>query len=242
MRNIKKTMIFFWGVLLFLISSTYGKENLTPKNIIIFIGDGMGYNHVDVSSYYQFGEAGKQVYENFPVKFGMSTHMIDGEIYNPDSAWTNFKYVLKRPTDSAASATTLATGTKTYNSAISVDTSKAELTTVMERAEIVGKSTGVVSSVPFSNATLAVFAAHNENRNNYREIAEEMIMESKIDVIMGGGNPLFNPDGTLIEFDRTIGTKESYDITDGDTSNIKNEKTTTNEEEIFKYVGGKCRQ
>ncbi len=223
----------FWGLLLFLVSGILGKENATPKNIILFLGDGMGYNHINVSSYYQFGETGKQVYEKFPVKFGMSSHMIGGVVYNPDSAWTNFNYVKKKPTDSAASGTALATGTKTYKTAISVDSSKVRLQTILEKAEVIGKSTGVVSSVPFSNATPAVFVAHNESRYNYKEIAEEMVMKSTVDVIMGGGNPLFNPDGTPIKLERTIGTKESYDITDGASVNI------SDDEESFKYVGGK---
>ncbi|MCF6269402.1 MAG: alkaline phosphatase [Melioribacteraceae bacterium] len=225
--------VFFWGLILFLVSSSFSKDNITPKNIIIFLGDGMGYNHIDIASYYQFGETGKQVYEKFPVKLGMSSHMIGGVVYNPDSAWTNFNYVKKRPTDSAASGTALATGTKTYYTAISVDSSKTKLLTILERAKMIGKSTGVVSTVPFSNATPAVFVAHNESRYNYREIAEEMILESKVDVIMGGGNPLFNHDGTSIKSERTIGAKESYDIVDGDTSII------TDIEETFKYVGGK---
>ncbi len=149
----------------------------------------MGFNHVKATSYYQFGELGKQIYDSFPVKLAMSTYMIGGEIYNPDSVSANFKFVLKKPTDSAASGTALATGTKTYKAGISVDTNKAKLLTVLDKAEKVGKSSGVVSTVPFSNATPAAFVAHNASRYEYKKIAEEMIMQSSVDVIIGGGHP-----------------------------------------------------
>jgi len=62
-------------------------------------------------------------------------------------------------------------------------------------AESTGKATGVVTSVPFSHATPAAFVAHNESRNNYHEIAHEMIMKSAVDVIMGCGHPFYDDDG-----------------------------------------------
>jgi alkaline phosphatase len=227
--------ILIFGLFLVLITGCSDTTKKSPKNIIIFIGDGMGYNHVDVASFYQFGETGKQVYEAFPVKMGMSTYMVGGEVYNPDSVWVNFNYVKKKPTDSAASGTAIATGTKTYKSGVSVDSAKMKLLTVLDRAELIGKSTGVVSTVPFSNATPASFVAHNESRYNYREIAKEMIMESKVDVIMGGGHPLFNPDGSHIKSHekRVVGEKESYDL------ELSNQMGNSNNEEVYRYVGGK---
>ncbi len=234
MKNISSKLLV---ILLFIvaINGCSKVENKTPKNIIIFIGDGMGYNHVDATSYYQYGETGKQIYEAFPIQMGMSTDMIGGSVYNPDSVQANIKFVKKKPTDSAAAGTAIATGTKTYKSGLSVDSTKTKLLTVLDRAELIGKSTGVVSTVPFSNATPAAFVAHNESRYNYREIAEEMIMESKVDVIMGGGHPLFNPDGSPVQSiaNRIIGKKEAYDKTDGDNSG------ENDNEKLFKYVGGK---
>jgi len=167
----------------------------SPKNVIIFISDGCGYNHVDAVSMYQYGKSGVQVYEQFPVKYGMSHFPADGEKYNPDEAWKSFGYVLQKVTDSAASGTAIATGVKTYNGAIGVDVNKKPLENILERAERHGKATGVVSSVQFAHATPASFVAHNEKRNNIAEIAKEMILESTADVIMGCGNPRFNNDG-----------------------------------------------
>ncbi len=169
----------------------------TPKNVILMISDGCGYNHIDAASIFQFGETGKQIYEQFPVKYGMSTYPINGRHYDPDSAWSDFDYVKIKPTDSAAAATAMATGTKTYNGSIGIDSEKKLSENIIERLEAWGKATGVVSTVPFSHATPAAFVAHNGNRINYEEIAHEMIMNSKVEVIMGGGHPYFNKTGQL---------------------------------------------
>ncbi|MCP4413086.1 MAG: alkaline phosphatase, partial [Gammaproteobacteria bacterium] len=115
--------------------------------------------------------------------------------YDPDSAWTDFKYVKQKPTDSAAAATTMATGIKTYDGGIGVDTSKMSIENIIERMEKFGKATGVVTSVYFSHATPAGFVAHNEHRYNYEQISKEMILESNVDVIMGCGHPYFDDDG-----------------------------------------------
>jgi len=60
-----------------------------------------------------------------------------------------------------------------------------------------GKSVGVLSSVPISHATPATFGAQNVSRNNYLDIASQMINEGTIDVLMGGGNPLYDDNGDL---------------------------------------------
>jgi alkaline phosphatase len=175
-------------------NATVGQVEV-PKNIIFFIADGCGYNQVDAASYYTFGKTGKQSFEQFPIRYGMSTYPIDGNGYDPDSAWASFDYHKKKTTDSAASATAMSTGFKTYNGAIAVDTSKTPLVTIVELVEQKGKATGVVSSVTFAHATPASFVAHNESRGNYEAIAREMILESPVDVIMGCGHPSYDSNG-----------------------------------------------
>ncbi|MCI0494322.1 alkaline phosphatase [candidate division KSB1 bacterium] len=167
----------------------------TPKNIIFMISDGCGYHHIDAASIFQHGKIGVQVYEQFPVKYGMSTYSLDGVHYEPDSAWSRFDYVRNKPTDSAASGTAMATGVKTYNGAIGVDTSKINLKNIIERLEQFGKATGVVTTVPFSHATPACFVAHNEKRSHYVEIARDMILNSPLEVIMGAGHPYYDESG-----------------------------------------------
>jgi len=135
----------------------------SPKNVILFISDGCGFNHIDATSYYQYGKTGEQVYEKFPVKLGVSTYHSEGPVYDEAISWVNFDWMKKKPTDSAASGTAIATGHRTYYGAISYDTSGHALETVIDNYEKEGKSTGVISTVPFSNATPAVFVAHNKS-------------------------------------------------------------------------------
>jgi len=174
-----------------------GSTSKCPKNIILFIGDGLGFNHLNVSNLYQYGKYKKEIYERFPVKMGLSTFPYDGS-YDPQKAWDDFNYVSYGYTDSAAAATALATGFKTKNGIIGLDASGNILRNVLEVAEDSDKSTGVVTSVQMSHATPAGFVAHNQDRNNYEEIANEMIYQSEIDVIMGCGNPYFDSNGEYL--------------------------------------------
>jgi alkaline phosphatase len=177
-----------------------GKAPLA-KNVILMISDGCGYNQIAATNYYTVGRANAQPYEHFPVAVGMSTYSTGNGTtplgYDPDLAWSDFNYVKSGATDSASAGTAMATGIKTYDAAIGMDTNRQPLFSVTERAEALGKATGVVTSVQFSHATPATFVAHNVSRNNYAQIAEEMIMASAVDVIMGTGNPWFDDSGKV---------------------------------------------
>lgn len=165
------------------------------KNVIVMISDGCGYNQIDAASMYQYGKIGVQVYEHFPFKFGMSTYSADGNGYNPQSAWGDFNYVKSGATDSASAGTAMSTGVKTNDRAIGVDMNGNPLKHVAQRAEELGKATGVVTSVQWSHATPASFVAHNVHRDNYEQIAREMVLSSATDVIMGAGHPWFDNNG-----------------------------------------------
>lgn len=174
------------------------------KNVIVMIADGFGFNHDTAGSFYEYGEDSKQIYNQFPFQFAMSTYMAypvgdacDGVGYDPAAAWGDFEYVKSCYTDSAAAATTMATGVKTLNGVIGQDASGADMLNVLEFAEQLGKATGVVSSVEFSHATPAAFVAHNTSRNNYEAIAQEMVYDSAADVIMGAGHPWYDHDGQM---------------------------------------------
>jgi alkaline phosphatase len=165
-----------------------------PKNIIIMISDGCGFNQVNAASLYQFGQFGAQFYEDFPICCAMSTFMAWGS-YDPNIAWASFDYVRSGYTDSAAAATAMSTGVKTYDGAIGVGLDRKPLMHIIERCEQLGKSTGVITSVEWSHATPAGFVAHNSSRDNYRQIAQEMIYDSAVDVIMGCGHPFYDSNG-----------------------------------------------
>ena len=168
-----------------------------PKHVIVMISDGCGYDHVQAASLYQFGHARGWSYQQFPVRVGMA-HFSNGGSYDPTLAWADFGYVKKGATDSAAAATAMACGVKTYDGAIGVGPDKQRLRNVLERAESRGLATGVVTSVPFSHATPAGFLVHNKGRGNYCEIALSML-RSRADVIMGAGHPLYDDSGKLRE-------------------------------------------
>lgn len=191
------------------------------KNVILMISDGCGANEILATDYYLDGKAGTQAYEQFPTGVNMSTYSHNeigagddlASVYDPQTIGTSFDQLKKYPTDSAAAATAMASGTKTYNAAIGVDENAKSVVNISEDFEALNKSTGVISSVEFSHATPAGFVAHNASRKNYSEIANEMINDSKTDVIMGAGNPLYDNNGTL---------------------------RTTVEDSYYGYVGGKA--
>jgi alkaline phosphatase len=96
----------------------------------------------------------------------------------------------RRVTDSAAAATALATGHKTYNGGISEDPSNQPLGTLLEAAAGRGKATGLVVTSRMTHATPAAFAAHVDERVSEDEIAEQMLAHD-VDVLLGGGRERF---------------------------------------------------
>ena len=165
------TAILLMG-LIFTIQAGFIREKSLPKNIILFIGDGMGVAQIT---------AGKTVngtlnLEQFKTVGLLMTHSYD-------------KYI----TDSAAAGTALATGFKTYNGAIAVSPKKESLKTVLEYAEESGKSTGLVVTCSITHATPACFASHVDRRSKQNRIAEE-IVQTGVDVLFGGGMGYFLPD------------------------------------------------
>lgn len=100
-------------------------------------------------------------------------------------------------TDSAASATSLFTGRKTYNDAINVDVRGNPVEPVAAMLQRQGWAIGVVSSVPVSHATPACTYANNVSRDDYQDIARDLLGLKSIshktdplpgvDVLIGGG-------------------------------------------------------
>jgi alkaline phosphatase len=164
-------------------ASESGPTGPTVKNVILLIGDGMGPRHVELTRLCLGGSelAMEEMDETEPSY--MTTYSLD-----PDDQTTH------KITDSAAAGTAIATGCKTYNHAISVDFDKNDLETVLERAEAVGKATGVITDVWIEDATPAVFASHVEDRGMYNEIAVQLAY-SDVTVLMGAGRGAFLPMG-----------------------------------------------
>lgn len=98
-------------------------------------------------------------------------------------------------TDSASAGTAIATGNKTVDGNIAWlpgDLAGGNLRTIAEKVRNQRKGAiGVVTTVPFSHATPAAFVSHNVNRNNYVEIAEEIVNVTKPEVVIGAGHPVY---------------------------------------------------
>ncbi len=188
------------------------------KNVILFVGDGMGVSTVTAA------------------------RILDGQQRGVDGEWNRLSFenfsdlalsvtasANQQTSDSAPTATAMVAGIKTNDGAISVDQSIirkefcAEATrakrvrTIMERAEERGMSTGVVSTARITHATPAVNYAHISNRdweaNNtidrdlganvlpagctkVKDIAAQLVdfkVGNGLEVALGGGRPYFEP-------------------------------------------------
>jgi alkaline phosphatase len=169
-----------------------------PKNIIYMIGDGMGPTYLSAYRYYTDDSNTKQVENTIFDQLwqGMASTYPDDDTY---------------VTDSAAGATALATGVKSYNGAISVNRQHVPIATMMQLAKNVGKANGIVASSQINHATPASFLAHNESRRNYDAIAD-MYLDYRIngmpvaDVMFGGGTKYFaRTDRNLISEFKQLG-------------------------------------
>ena len=154
-----------------------------PKNIIYMIGDGMGPAYLAGYRYFSDDKATAEVENTIfdELWLGMASTYPDDDTY---------------VTDSAAGATALATGFKSYNGAISVNRQHIPIGTMMQLAKKLGKANGIVASSQVNHATPASFLAHNKSRRNYNEIAD-MYLDYRIngkpvaDVMIGGGTKYF---------------------------------------------------
>jgi alkaline phosphatase len=150
------------------------------QNVIIFIGDGMGTSHRDLIRYATVGTEGQLAMDAMPYAGRSETSPLDPEGF---------------VTDSAAGGTAIASGVKTFNGAVGIDVDENPVPTVLERAERAGMATGLVSNSQITDATPASFGAHVENRDLQSEIARQYLEESKPEVILGGGEDFWYPEG-----------------------------------------------
>ena len=142
------------------------EEKPQVKNVIYLIGDGMGFGAV---SSLLLSEDSVTGFELAPV-IGLS-----------ESCSAN-NYV----TDSPAGGTALATGTRTKNGYLGVDPDGKQLTSIMRKAQAMGKRSGIVVNTTLTEATPGSFYAGVTNRNMTYDIAKQFT-ESQVDVAIGGG-------------------------------------------------------
>ncbi len=200
-------------LLLLVISLTFSIVTLSqqPKNIIIVLANGMGYNHIKSNQLH----TGSSSFENFPVKYGVSTYPAYSNVitqkkdvnfftggYSVHKIWSDFEYTDSMPTDPASAGTAIATGYKTGLKAVGVDIDSSNLETILERAQLLGKATGIVTDLPISQSAVSSFAAHNVSSDNTTQIFNSLLA-SGLTYIAGNGNPALNNNGYkyISEFD-----------------------------------------
>jgi alkaline phosphatase len=163
------------------------------KNIIFLIGDGMG---VSFTSGYRYFKDNPATIELESTEFG--TYLVGQQTTFPNDPRFNV-------TDSAASATAMATGVKTYNGAVGIGNDGSKLKSVLEAAKEKGKGTGLVATAQITHGTPAAFGAHAVQRKNMSEIADDYYDDlvngkHKIDVLLGGGlGGFIRKDRNLVE-------------------------------------------
>jgi alkaline phosphatase len=153
-----------------------------PRNVILCIGDGMGYGQVALARLQTLGCEGRLHMEKLPIQGMAWTHSADSLV-----------------TDSAAAGTALACGIKTTNQTVGQDPEGIAYLSLTEAAMMRGMQTGLVATSSITHATPASFAAHVKRRKQETDIAAQII-DAGIHVLFGGGRkfflPVSHPEGT----------------------------------------------
>ncbi|MCQ8103490.1 alkaline phosphatase [Methylomonas sp. SURF-2] len=184
------------------------QELRKAKNVILFVGDGMGVSTVTATRILEGQMAGRDGEFN-RLSFERFSHMAHSVTASAN----------QQTSDSAPTATAMVAGIKTNDGAISVDqsinrlepsaavTAAKSVKTILERAEERGLSTGVVSTARFTHATPAVNYAHISNRDweadsnlpagaTVKDIARQLLefpYGDGLEVALGGGRSYFMP-------------------------------------------------
>ncbi|MGW6969270.1 alkaline phosphatase [Streptomyces zaomyceticus] len=183
-----------------------------PRNVILFVGDGLGEDEITIARNYLRGADGRLVLDRF-----LFTGTVTNYSVVPGDP-TRHNYV----TDSAAAATAWATGVKTYNGAIGVDAHGAPVPTLVELAGQRGMATGLVTTEEVCDPTPAAMAAHVADRsgrgpdtmercraqateNGGPGSIVEQLVRTRPDVLLGGGERYFRQTVRAGEFQgRTV--------------------------------------
>lgn len=156
------------------------------ENIILVIADGMGFPYITAYRYFKDGRGYTEQADIEPTVF--DRHLVGAvSTYPGDDTLV---------TDSAASATALATGQKTFNGALGVDINEEPLMSVTDYANQMGYRTGAIATTRVTHATPAAFFAKVPSRRMEDEIADQMATPYddggwKFDLLVGSGTRHF---------------------------------------------------
>ncbi|NWV77636.1 PPBI1 phosphatase, partial [Dasyornis broadbenti] len=179
------------------------------KNIILFMGDGMGLSTMSAARIYQgqlsggSGEESVLAMETFPHMALAKTYTIDRQV--PDSAGTGTAYLC----GVKANAKTLGlSGAAVYGKCRT--TFGNEVDSILHRARLAGKSVGIVTTTRVQHASPGAAYAHSASRSWYadanmpkealrdgcKDIAYQLVHNTDINVILGGGRMYMTPKRT----------------------------------------------
>lgn len=171
-------------------SCSSAKDDPQVKNVIYLIGDGMGFGAVTSLLLTEDSVTG---FEQAPV-IGL----------NETCSANNYV------TDSPAGGTALATGVRTRNGYCGLDPEGNRMTTILHKAQAMGKKTGIVVNTTLTEATPAAFYAGVTSRRMTYEIAEQFT-ESGVDVAIGSGLDHFISRPDSLDLTATLIDK-GYDV------------------------------
>lgn len=143
------------------------QEQTPPRNLIYMIGDGMGLSHVAMMMIEGgYAETAFDRMENVAL---ITTYSANNRV-----------------TDSAAAGTALAAGVKTHNGMLGMGPDSLPVESLLARATVQGRPTGIVVTCEIQHATPGAFYAHVPFRAEYSTISRQLV-ESGVGVILGGG-------------------------------------------------------
>lgn len=179
-----------------------GRKRAKAKNVILFIGDGMGVSTIAATRVFSVGVAGELVVDKFPYTALSRTY--SGDSITPDSAPTMSAMMTGINTNQSV----IGFGENTEPNDFNGDGDGPASWTMLELAKKRGMKVGVVSTARITHATPAATYAHINQRNNENEIAAQTLptdatynkrLGRGIDVVMGGGRRFFVPNGLADE-------------------------------------------
>lgn len=176
------------------------------KNVILFLGDGMGVPTVTAARILKgqlaghSGEETSLVMDTFPHLALSKTYNVDQQM--PDSAGTATAYLCGVKANYGTLGVTAST--PRYNCSASHGN---EVTSILHRSKQAGKSVGIVTTTRVQHASPGASYAHTANRgwysdadltseavqNGCRDIAYQLIHNTEINVILGGGRQYMFP-------------------------------------------------
>lgn len=141
-----------------------------PQNVIVMIADGMGPEYIEATRLYTGGALN---FEAAPYQATATTDSLSAPTV----------------TDSAASATAIATGNKVFNFGISQDQAGNPLQTSLEVAKNAGKRTGLITTSFIEDASTAAFGAHAPFRFSFDNIVNDYLNDSRPNLLLGATTP-----------------------------------------------------